>query len=127
MEPSLAELLQLPLPGPALVITTWPDNDTYSFDDAEYDVDTDRLRLTVGPPTAACAELTPEGHIVRVAAPDGYVCGLVLTGVHERLERYGHIEVTLGPTQFVSLRIDDLAELLTRATSRRVRRFERAA
>jgi hypothetical protein len=125
MDPTLAELLQIPLPGPALVIRTWPDDDTYTFDDAEYDAETDRLRLTAGPPTAAAAELTPEGHIVRVAAPDGYVCGLVLTRVHDRLERYGHIEVTLGPRRFVSLRIDDLAGLLTRATMRRVRRFER--
>ena len=127
MEPSLADLLQLPLPRPALVIETWPRRDCYSFDDAEYDPVADRLRLTSGPPTAAGAELTPEGHIVRTAAPDGYVCGLVLTSVHERLERCGHVEVTLGPMQFVSLGIDDLAGLLTRATARRSRRFARAA
>ena len=127
MEPSLADLLQLPLPGPALVIETWPGGDQYSFDDAEYDSLHDRLRLTCGPPTAASAELTPEGHIVRTAVPDGYVCGLVLTDVHDRLERFGHVEVTLGPTQFVSLRIEHLAGLLTRATARRCRRFARAA
>jgi hypothetical protein len=127
MEPSLAELLQLPLPGPALVLETWPDGESYAFDDAEYDPESDRLRLTCGPPTAASAEFTPEGHIVRHAAPDGYVCGLVLTDVHARLERYGHIEVTFGPLRFVSLRIDDLAGLLTRASAQRARRFARAA
>jgi hypothetical protein len=123
----LAPLLALPEPAPALVIETWPDGDAFTFDDAEYDAATDRLRLTLGPITAASAELTPEGHIVRVAVPDGYLCGLVLTDVHSRLERFGHIEVTLGPRQFASLDIDHLAGLLTRATSRRVRRFERAA
>ena len=127
MEPSLAELLQLPLPRPALVIECWPGGDRYAFDDAEYDAETDRLRLTSGPPTAASAELTPEGHVLRIAMPDGYVCGLVLTDVHDRLERFGHVDVSLGPTQFVSLNIDDLAGLLTRATARRSRRFARAA
>jgi hypothetical protein len=125
MSQTLDDLLHIPLPAPALVIETWPDGDTYSFDDAEYDAETDRLRLTCGPPTAARAELSPEGHIVRIAAPDGYLCGLVLTNVHDRLERFGHIEVTLGPTQFVSLRVGDLAELLSRGRSRRVRRFAR--
>ncbi len=129
MEPSLADLLQLqlPLPRPALVLEAWPGGDVYAFDDAEYDADNDRLRLTSGPPTAAAAELTPEGHVVRIAMPDGWLCGLVLTDVHDRLERFGHVEVTLGPRQFVTLGIDDLAGLLTRATARRSHRFARAA
>jgi hypothetical protein len=124
---SLEQLLRIPAPGPALVIETWPDGDRYVFDDAHYDAESDRLRLTAGPVTAASAELTPEGHIIRIAAPDGYLCGLVLTGVRDRLQRYGHLEVTLGPRQFASLDLDQLAGLLTRATARRVRRFERAA
>jgi hypothetical protein len=124
---TLADLLQLPLPGPALVIEAWPGGERYVFEDAEYDADSDRLRLTTGPPTAAAAELTAEGHIVRIAMPDGWLCGLVLTDVHDRLERFGHVDVTLGPRQFASLCIDDLAGLLTRAAARRSRRFARAA
>jgi hypothetical protein len=127
MEPSLADLLQLPLPTPALVLKAWPGGERYVFDDAEYDADEDRLRLTAGPPTVAAAELTPEGHVVRVAMPDGRLCGLVLVDVHDRLERFGHLEVTLGPRQFVTLAIDDLAGLLTCAAARRSHRFARAA
>jgi hypothetical protein len=125
MDPSLEDLLQLPLPEPPIVIETWPDGERFTFDDAEYDADTDRLRLIAGPPSAANVELTPEGHIVHSSIPDRRFSGLVLTRVADRLERFGQVDVTLGPTQYVALRIDDLAMLMTRARARRVRRFER--
>lgn len=97
----------------------------FSFDAVEYDEAQDRLRLTKGPPTAAAADLSPEGHVIRTAAPDGAICGLTLTEVRRRLVRDGGVELTLAAGQTVWLGAGDIAHLLT--PRRRSRRFSRAA
>lgn len=98
----------------------------FSFDAVEYDEAEDRLRLTKGPPTAAAAaDLSPEGHVIRTAAPDGVICGLTLTEVRRRLVRDGGVQVTLAAGQTVWLGAGDIAHLLT--PRRRSRRFSRAA
>jgi hypothetical protein len=128
MDSSLATLLIPPRSDSALEFWTWPRGDRFAFDDAEYDETSDRLRLTCGPPTVASAELTPEGHVVRVSALDGDICGLVLVDVHDRLERHGRLSVTLGPNQHVTLSAEDIVSLISRAVVRqRTRRFSRAA
>jgi hypothetical protein len=94
-------------------VKSWPGNARYWFDHADYDRATDRLHLTCGPPTAAAAYPTPEGHVVRVAEPAGYVCGLVLTDLRRRLARHGRVVVTLQTLERLSLSVEDVAEALT--------------
>ena len=96
-----------------LTLRVWPSGDTYRFDRADYDPQTDRLRLTAGPPTAASAAFSPEGHILRIAEPVGYLCGVTLTRVSQRLHDEGAIELTLSPDEFVVLHLDDVAHLIS--------------
>ena len=110
-----------------ITLEAWPDGTRYRFDRCEYDECADRLRLTYGAPSAACARLTPEGHVVRVGATDPVLCGLVLTDVRRRLARDGRIDVTLGSLQHVSLGAADIAALLTGQVARRTNRFARTA
>lgn len=110
-----------------LSLKAWPSGDHYDFSGAAYDADTDRLELTWGPETAASASLSPEGHIIRRAAPDGYFCGVVLTDVRQRLADHGRIELTLGPREFVCLNVADVAHALGESGLRRTGRFERRA
>ena len=93
---------------------------------AEYDETRDRLRLTLGEQTAVTAAPTPEGHIVRRAVADGELCGVVITDVRRRLSEEARIEVSLGRDGHLSLCVQDIAALLTRAARGRVRRFARA-
>lgn len=110
-----------------LSLETWPRGQRYCFDDAEYDESTDRLRLSYGPLTAASACPTPEGHVIRIAEPQGYLCGLVITRVTERLRRDGRIEVTMGPLELLELDLADVAAVLSRPGARRTNRFARRA
>lgn len=110
-----------------LSLVTWPQGQCYRFDDAEYDEGTDRLRLSYGPLTAASACPTPEGHVIRIAEPHGYLCGLVITDVTERLRRDGRIEVTMGPLELLELDLADVAAVLSRPGARRTNRFARQA
>lgn len=114
-----------PTHRPAVSIPLPDGTGGFSFDAVEYDEAEDRLRLTKGPPTAAAADLSPEGHVIRTAAPDGVICGLTLTDVRRRLVRDGGIQVTLAAGQSVWLGAGDIAHLLT--PRRRSRRFSRAA
>jgi len=110
-----------------LSFKAWPSGDRYDFSDAAYDPAADRLELTWGPPTAASAHVTPEGHIVRTAAPAGYLCGLVLTNLHQRLEDHGRVEVTLGPLAYVCLTVSEIAHALTDSVEQqRTGRFARS-
>ena len=84
----------------------------FTFEHCEYDADADELHLASGAECAASAETTPEGHIVRVARPDGHVCGLTLVGVSRLLHRDGHVRVTLCSTQQLVLSVAQLAPLL---------------
>src|SRR5687768_17491398 len=118
MTSSLEELLAPPAPESVLELRTSPHWERFSFDDAVYDPRTDRLRLTVGPPAAACAQFTPEGHLVRVDALDGGISGVVLVGVHDHLERDGRVQITLGPEQVATLGPTEIAALLSRAVVR---------
>ena len=96
-----------------LGVESWPSGARYWFDHAQYDRDTDRLALTCGPPTAAAVYVTQEGHVVRVAEPDGYVCGIVLTDVQRRLDGRGRVDITLRDLERLSLSVDDVAQALT--------------
>ena len=106
-------------------IEAWPSGNTYRFDECEYDERTDRLYLRYGPPTAATAQFTPEGHLVNIGVPDPILCGVVLMGVTQRLETEGRITLTLGPLDLVTLGAEDVAALLTRRNGRRTNRFVR--
>lgn len=108
-----------------LSFKAFPSGERFDFHTARYDADTDRLHLSFGPETAVSAAVTPEGHIVHFAQPDGYFCGLVLTNVHQRLEDHGRVEVTLSPLDFVCLTISDIAHALTSPVERRTGRFTR--
>jgi hypothetical protein len=110
-----------------LTLETWPRGRRYWFDDAEYDEGMDRLRLSYGPLTAASACPTAEGHVLRIAEPEGYLCGLVLTDVTGRLRRDGRIEVTMGPAELLELDLAEVAALLSRPGARRTNRFARRA
>jgi hypothetical protein len=110
-----------------LSLETWPHAKRYWFDDAEYDEGMDRLRLSYGPLTAASACPTPEGHVLRIAEPHGYLCGLVLTDVTGRLRRDGRIAVTIAPCEVIELDLADIASLLSRPGARRTNRFARRA
>jgi hypothetical protein len=96
-----------------VAVKSWPGNARYWFDHADYDQATDRLQLTCGPATAAAAYVTPEGHVVRVAEPGGYVCGLVLTDLRRRLARHGRVVLTLQTLERLSFSVEDVAEALT--------------
>jgi hypothetical protein len=119
-------VLDTAAPASALILRLEGGAGTFAFDHAEYDEHTDRLRLEAGPPTASGASLTPEGHVLRIGAPEGHLCGLVLTDVRRRLMRHGHVKVTLGAGQHVSLGAGELAHLLT-ARARPTGRFRRPA
>ena len=100
--------------GPAVLgLKSWPSGARYWFDHADYDAETDRLHLTFGPPTAARAYPTPEGHVVRVAAHGRDLCGLVITDLHRRLARRGRIDLTLQDNERLSLSVTDVARALT--------------
>ena len=96
-----------------LALTSWPSGHRYWFDHATYDAAADRLHLTSGPPTAASACMTPEGHVVRTAAPGDYVCGLVINDLRRRLARHGRITLTLGDLERLSLSVQDVAEAIS--------------
>lgn len=110
---------------PALSLRTEDGATTFSFDEADYDETADRLRLTAGPACAAWTEPTAEGHLLRVSAPEGVMCGLVLTHVRRRLMSDGCIEVTFADDQKVRLQAGEIAHLLT--SRRRSGRFHRTA
>jgi hypothetical protein len=116
------------LQSPVLQVTT-SSGTTYSFDHADYDVDSDRMHLTCGPPTAASAAPTREGHVIRTAAPDGYFCGLTLVDVGRRLHEDGHITITFSPSEWASLGVADIAQALSGSggSGRGRGRFRRAA
>lgn len=106
--------IQEPLRGqPPLVLGLADGAGSLTFDSADYEESADRLFLAAGPPCAASMELTPEGHLLRISAPDGALCGLVLTGVRRRLSGEGCVAVTLGPGQHAVLDAGDVAHLLT--------------
>lgn len=111
--------------APVLTLEARPRGGHYSFDHAEYDEARDQLRLTLGPPTAAIAQPTPEGDVVRIAAPDAYLCGLVVNGLRRRLERDGAVEVVIGPNERVSIGEADVALALGVQGVRRTGRFDR--
>ena len=96
-----------------LSMTSWPSGHRYWFDHADYDATSDRLQLTSGPRTAAAAYLTAEGHVVRVAEPDGYLCGLVITDLRRRMAARGRIDLTLRELERLSLSVEDVAEALS--------------
>lgn len=98
---------------PVLALRTWPSGARYWFDHAHYDAADDRLHLSYGPPTAAIAHPTHEGHVVHIAAPAGYVCGLVVHDVRGRLARRGRIDLTLHDLERVSLSVEDVANALS--------------
>lgn len=105
------------LQGPAvLALTSWPSGHRYWFDRADYDASEDRLHLTSGPATAASAYMTPEGHVVRTAAPGGYLCGLTVNDLRRRLARHGRITLTMGDLERLSLSVEDVAEALSART-----------
>ena len=99
-----------------LSVTSWPSGHRYWFDHADYDAASDRLHLTCGPATAASAYMTPEGHVVRTAAPGGYVCGLTVNDLRRRLARHGRVALTLGDLERLSLSVQDVAEALSART-----------
>jgi hypothetical protein len=99
--------------SPVLSVQTWPGCDRYWFEHADYDEPADRLFLNYGPPTAASAYMTPEGHVVRTAAPAGYVCGLVVNDLRRRLSRHGSITLTLRDLERLTLTVEDVAAALT--------------
>lgn len=90
-------------------LKTWPSGARYWFDRAEYDQKTDRLHLSYGPATAACACPTPEGHVVLVAQPEGYLCGITVTDLQRRFAHRGRIDVTLPDLERVTLSLTDVA------------------
>ena len=96
-----------------LSVTSWPSGHRYWFDHGDYDAATDRLHLTSGPPTAASAYVTAEGHVVRVAEPGGYVCGLVICDLRRRMAARGRIDLTLRDLERLSLSMEDVAEALS--------------
>lgn len=98
-----------------LALASWPSGARYWFDRAVYDSGRDSLEMRSGPPTAASAYVTPEGHVVRVAEPDGYLCGIVLTDVRRRLAGRGTIEVTLRELERLSVSVQDVAAALSGA------------
>ncbi len=92
-----------------LGLKAWPSGARYWFDRAEYDAETDRLHLAYGPLTAACACPTPEGHVVLLAEPGGYVCGVTVTDVRRRFAHRGRIDLTLPDLERVTLSLSDVA------------------
>ena len=99
--------------SPVLSVQTWPGCERYWFDEATYDDVDDRLALTYGPVSAASAYMTPEGHVVRTAEPEGYLCGLVVHDLRRRLARHGSITITLGNLERLTLTVENVAAALT--------------
>lgn len=110
----LGSILDLGAPAirPRLVLRAAGGSGTLGFDRAEYDERQDRLRLSRRPVCAASTELTPEGHVLRVSAPDGVVCDVVLTDVRRRLVRDGCVEVTFDPHLRAVLDPDEVERLV---------------
>lgn len=101
-------------PDAPVVLHAAEGSGTFSFDSVRYEEAADRLRLSKGPPCAAATEITPEGDLLRISAPDGAVCSVVVRDVTRRLVRHGCVEVTLAPEVTVTLDADELTGLLAR-------------
>lgn len=82
-----------------------------TFDRADYDAENDVLYLHVGEPQEAEGEETPEGHVLRYAAPGSQrIIGLTVLGAQRILDREGELRITIPET--VKASADDLVPAL---------------
>ena len=89
----------------------------YTFTRADYYPAGDDLFLAIGDPGAQDGEDTPEGHFAFFARDEpSRLVALEITPARERLEREGHITVTLPGQGPVRLGPGDLAEALGAGT-----------
>jgi uncharacterized protein YuzE len=78
-----------------------------TFDRADYDADNDVLYLSIGEPNGGECEETPEMHVVCYAPGTYDILGLTIFNLRGRIEKDGHLTVTLSETSKTSA--EDLA------------------
>jgi hypothetical protein len=81
-----------------------------TFDYADYDADNDVLYLSIGEPNGGECEETPEMHVVCYAPGTYDILGLTIFNLLGRIEKDGHLTVTLPETSTTSR--EDLAPAL---------------
>jgi uncharacterized protein YuzE len=81
-----------------------------TFDRADYDADNDVLYLSIGEPNGGECEETPEMHVVCYAPGTYEIRALTIFNTRARIERDGHLAVTLPETSKMSA--EDLAAAL---------------
>ncbi len=78
-----------------------------TFDRSYYDADNDVLYLSIGEPNGGECEETPEMHVVCYAPGTYDIRALTIFNVRGRIEKDGHLTVTLPETSKTSA--EDLA------------------
>jgi hypothetical protein len=73
-----------------------------TFDRADYDADNDVLYLSIGEPNGGECEETPEMHVVCYAPGTYDIRALTIFNVRGRIEKDGHLTVTLPETSKTS-------------------------